>query len=52
MIFTSKHGIFELPHKLPNDLTLRIEYVEFSGGGHFFCFRLEIPFLDKFSPKY
>ena len=27
------------------------EYAEFSGGVHFFYFRLEIPFLGKFCPK-
>ena len=24
MIISNKHGIYELPHKLPNDLKLRI----------------------------
>ena len=28
----------------------KFEYEEFKGGVHFFCFRLEIPFLGKFSP--
>ena len=27
------------------------EYAEFSDGVHFFCFRQEIPFLDKFCLK-
>ena len=33
-------------------LYTKFKYPEFSGGVHFFSFRLEIPFLDNFSPKY
>ena len=29
----------------------QIEYAEFNDGLHFFCFRLEAPFLGKFGSK-
>ena len=38
---------------LSRNLTPRlIEYQEFSGGFHFFCFRLEEPFLGKLGVKF
>ena len=28
-----------------------LEYTEFNGAAHLFCFRPEMPFLEKFGPK-
>ena len=34
-----------------NLVSTLIEYAEFTGHFHFFCFRPEIPFLGKFGSK-
>ena len=58
-VFDQKHSFWaNLVQKikivsLSRKLVLRtIEYAEFNGAVHFFCFRLETPFLGKFDPKH